>query len=79
MPSVFAQVVAWQFANVAKCNDICSYKHVFDGLYQVATKEGIPTLFNGVGMATARAILITNGQVFSSRLVHCYAVLNFKL
>ena len=42
---------------------MCSYKNVFDGLYQVASHEGISTLFNGVGMATLRAVLITNGQV----------------
>nr|CAB3263955.1 mitochondrial dicarboxylate carrier-like [Phallusia mammillata] len=40
-----------------------NYKHVFDGLYQVASKEGIPALFNGLAMATARAVLVTNGQI----------------
>ncbi|XP_076799772.1 mitochondrial dicarboxylate carrier-like [Clavelina lepadiformis] len=40
-----------------------NYKHVFDGLYQVLTKEGFLTLFNGVGMASLRAVLITNGQI----------------
>nr|XP_002126004.1 mitochondrial dicarboxylate carrier-like [Ciona intestinalis] len=40
-----------------------NYKHVFDGLYQVATKEGVSTLFNGVTMASTRAVLITNGQL----------------
>lgn len=44
--------------------NIFSYKHVFDGLYKVGKREGIPALFNGVQMATLRAVLITNGQVY---------------
>jgi len=40
-----------------------NYRNVFDGLFKVATKEGVPALFNGVAMATCRAILITNGQI----------------
>uniref|UniRef100_H2YHU7 Mitochondrial dicarboxylate carrier n=1 Tax=Ciona savignyi TaxID=51511 RepID=H2YHU7_CIOSA len=40
-----------------------NYKHVFDGLYQVVSKEGVATLFNGVAMASTRAVLITIGQI----------------
>jgi len=40
-----------------------NYRNVFDGLFQVASKEGPAALFNGVAMATMRAVLITNGQI----------------
>jgi len=40
-----------------------NYRNVFDGLYQIAAKEGTAQLFNGVAMATMRAVLITNGQI----------------
>ncbi|KAJ8318728.1 hypothetical protein KUTeg_003819 [Tegillarca granosa] len=39
-----------------------SYKHVFDGLYQVVRYEGVPKLFSGASMASSRAVLVTVGQ-----------------
>ena len=40
-----------------------SYKHVFDGLYQVGKFEGLVKLFNGATMASTRAICVTVGQI----------------
>lgn len=40
-----------------------NYRNVVDGLLQVTRKEGTGALFNGVQMATLRAVLITNGQI----------------
>lgn len=40
-----------------------NYKHVFHGLLKTANGEGFKALFNGVQMATLRAILMTNGQI----------------
>ncbi|XP_001629043.2 mitochondrial dicarboxylate carrier [Nematostella vectensis] len=40
-----------------------NYKHVFDGLYQTAKYEGVPTWFKGVTMTSTRALLITVAQV----------------
>ncbi|XP_077974031.1 mitochondrial dicarboxylate carrier-like [Styela clava] len=40
-----------------------NYRHVFHGLFSTAKGEGVKSLFNGVQMATLRAILMTNGQI----------------
>lgn len=40
-----------------------NYKHALDGLWQVYHKEGLRKLFSGGGMATARAVLMTVGQI----------------
>lgn len=45
------------------CFEFSSYKHAFDGLYQVYKSEGISRLFNGATTATTRAALITVGQL----------------
>lgn len=42
---------------------ICSYKHVFDGLWRVYREEGVIKLFSGASMATSRAVLMTVGQL----------------
>ncbi|XP_064477959.1 mitochondrial dicarboxylate carrier-like [Ornithodoros turicata] len=40
-----------------------NYKHALDGLWQVYRKEGLRKLFSGGGTATARAALMTIGQI----------------
>ncbi|KAI6186759.1 hypothetical protein M3Y98_00167500 [Aphelenchoides besseyi] len=40
-----------------------NYKHAIDGVYRIATQEGVSHLFNGVTMAVGRAILMTIGQI----------------
>lgn len=40
-----------------------NYKHAIDGIYRVATEEGMTKLFNGATMATIRAVLMTVGQI----------------
>merc|ERR1712137_250682 len=40
-----------------------NYKHAVDGLWSVASKEGVPRLFSGVSMASSRAVLMTIGQI----------------
>lgn len=40
-----------------------NYRNLFHGLFKVASTEGGTALFNGVAMATMRAVLITNGQI----------------
>jgi len=39
------------------------YKHAFDGMARVAREEGFSKLFNGADWATARAVLMTIGQL----------------
>ena len=41
----------------------CSYKHAVDGLFRVYKEEGIQRLFSGATAATARAVLMTVGQI----------------
>ena len=40
-----------------------SYKHGFDGLWQVYKNEGPTKMFAGATMASSRAVLVTIGQV----------------
>lgn len=40
-----------------------SYKHAFDGIFRVIREEGLPRLFGGASTATARAVLMTVGQL----------------
>ena len=40
-----------------------SYNHAIDGLIRVSREEGVKKLFNGVDWATARAVLMTIGQL----------------
>lgn len=40
-----------------------NYKHALDGLFRVAKEEGATKLFNGATMATARAVVMTIGQL----------------
>ena len=40
-----------------------NYKHAIDGVYRIATEEGVSALFNGMSMAVGRAILMTIGQL----------------
>lgn len=40
-----------------------NYKHAIDGVYRIATEEGVRSLFNGVSMAVGRAVLMTIGQL----------------
>lgn len=40
-----------------------NYKHALDGLYRVYREEGAPRMFNGVTMASSRAVLVTIGQL----------------
>mgnify|MGYP000330107123 CR=1 FL=1 len=41
-----------------------NYKNAIDGLIKVYRFEGAKSLFNGASMATARAIMMSIGQVF---------------
>ena len=40
-----------------------SYKHAIDGIYRVWREEGTRRLFGGASVATARAVLMTVGQL----------------
>lgn len=40
-----------------------NYKHALDGLYRVYRDEGTPRMFNGVTMASSRAVFVTIGQL----------------
>jgi len=40
-----------------------SYKHAIDGLWRVYKEEGVVRMFGGGGFATARAVLMTVGQL----------------
>uniref|UniRef100_A0A7E4VFR8 Mitochondrial dicarboxylate carrier n=1 Tax=Panagrellus redivivus TaxID=6233 RepID=A0A7E4VFR8_PANRE len=40
-----------------------NYKNALDGIYQIVTKEGFTKLFGGATMATARAVMMTIGQL----------------
>ncbi|KAH7730507.1 Protein K11G12.5 [Aphelenchoides avenae] len=40
-----------------------NYKHALDGVYRIIREEGTSKLFNGCSMATARAVLMTIGQL----------------
>ncbi|KAK9718169.1 hypothetical protein K7432_005686 [Basidiobolus ranarum] len=42
-----------------------NYKNILDGLIRITAEDGVAGLFRGVGPTTARAMLITSGQIAS--------------
>ncbi|KAL9957443.1 hypothetical protein ACROYT_G039077 [Oculina patagonica] len=61
-----ADMVNVRMQNDVKTLDLAlrrNYKHVFDGLYRVATEEGVSMWMKGVTMTSTRALLMTVAQV----------------